>query len=87
MTSPAFIRRGRNGNVLCIPTAFLSWTGAALDTKAPLLRSEEAISRAAVKLLHIMGDQHVTSVHTTLGAEQEFFLIDRSFYVRSRPVS
>lgn len=45
MTSPAFIRRGRNGNVLCIPTAFLSWTGAALDTKAPLLRSEACAGR------------------------------------------
>lgn len=48
MTSPAFIRRGRNGNVLCIPTAFLSWTGAALDTKAPLLRSEVRLCHMSV---------------------------------------
>jgi len=84
MTSPAFVRRGPNGATLCVPTAFLSWTGEALDTKAPLLRSEERICKEATKLLNVLGFTNVTSVYSTLGAEQEFFLIDKAFFA-ARP--
>ena len=80
-TSPAFIKRHENGATLCIPTAFCSYTGAALDMKTPLLRSIQAISRATERLMDKFGKRrsHVT---VTLGAEQEYFLIDRSFYLR-----
>ena len=78
-TSPAFIRETENGATLCIPTAFCSWTGEALDKKTPLLRSAEALSAAAVRMLKLLGDTHVQSVYPTLGAEQEYFLIDRAF--------
>ncbi|MCC6670299.1 MAG: glutamine synthetase III [Planctomycetes bacterium] len=79
-TSPAFIRETQNGATLCIPTAFCSWTGEALDKRTPLLRSMEALSKQAVRLLHILGEKEVRSVFTTLGAEQEYFLVDRGFY-------
>jgi glutamine synthetase len=68
-----------NGATLVIPTAFLSWTGEALDKKTPLLRSIEALSAQAVRILHIFGKQ-VHKVSTTVGAEQEYFLIDKQFY-------
>ena len=80
-TSPAFIRETKNGATLCIPTAFCSWTGEALDEKTPLLRSAEALNRAAVRLLRVLGDQQVAFVYPTLGCEQEYFLIDRDLYV------
>ncbi len=80
-TSPAFIRETRNGATLCIPTAFCSWTGEALDEKTPLLRSSEALHREAVRLLRVLGDERVTFVYPTLGCEQEYFLIDRDFYL------
>ncbi len=80
-TSPAFLRETENGVTLCIPTAFCSWTGEALDKKTPLLRSVEALSRAATRLLHVLGDDRVRSVHSTVGAEQEYFLVDRHFYL------
>ncbi|MBL8730591.1 MAG: glutamine synthetase III [Planctomycetes bacterium] len=80
-TSPAFIRETRNGATLCVPTAFCSWTGEALDEKTPLLRSSEALHRAAVRLLRLLGDTKVTFVYPTLGCEQEYFLIDRSLYL------
>ncbi|MSR74221.1 MAG: glutamine synthetase type III [Planctomycetes bacterium] len=83
-TSPAFIRRGTRSSTLCIPTAFCSWTGEALDTKTPLLRSSEALSREAVRLLHVLGRTEVRQVFTTLGSEQEYFLIDRRYFV-ARP--
>ncbi|HTF91046.1 MAG TPA: glutamine synthetase III [Planctomycetota bacterium] len=79
-TSPAFLRRTARGATLCIPTAFCSWTGEALDQKTPLLRSMQAISHHAVRLLQLLGDSGVTRVTTTLGCEQEYFLIDRRFY-------
>ncbi len=72
-TSPAFIKDG----TLCIPTAFCSYSGEALDKKTPLLRSMEALSREAVKVLNIIGNEEVTSVSTTVGPEQEYFLIDK----------
>ncbi|MBM4061971.1 MAG: hypothetical protein FJ265_12880, partial [Planctomycetes bacterium] len=80
-TSPAFLRETANGSTLCIPTAFCSWTGEALDEKTPLLRSSEALNREAVRLLRLLGDQRVQFVYPTLGCEQEYFLIDRDFWV------
>ncbi|MGV6813543.1 MAG: glutamine synthetase III, partial [Phycisphaerales bacterium] len=80
-TSPAFIIRGENYATLCIPTAFVSMNGEALDKKTPLLRSVEALNTHAMRILKIFGtDEGVKSVGTTLGAEQEYFLIDRNLY-------
>ncbi|MDO4475256.1 MAG: glutamine synthetase III [Lachnospiraceae bacterium] len=75
-TSPAFIKDG----TLCIPTAFCSYSGEALDKKTPLLRSMEALSKQAVKVLHLLGNTEVKSVVTTVGPEQEYFLIDKEDY-------
>ena len=76
-TSYAFIKDG----TLCIPTAFCSYTGEALDKKTPLLRSMEAISKQAVRVLKLFeGNENVTSVKTTVGPEQEYFLVDKSVY-------
>jgi glutamine synthetase len=80
-TSPAFLMRGENSVTLCIPTAFVSWTGEALDKKTPLLRSMDAIGRQALRILKIFGtDAGVRRVHTTVGPEQEYFLVDRNLY-------
>ena len=79
-TSPAFIMDNPNGAVLCIPTAFASWTGEALDNKIPLLRSMDALSKAAIRALRLFGDEDVQRVFTTIGPEQEYFLIDKHFY-------
>ena len=82
-TSPAFILKTLSGATLCIPTAFVSWTGEALDKKTPLLRSIQAVSEQAMRILRIFGtDKGVSQVITTLGSEQEYFLIDRSFFDR-----
>ncbi len=79
-TSPAFILENPNGATLCIPTAFVSWTGEALDTKIPLLRSMAALSDAAVRALRLFGDSESQHVFTTAGAEQEYFLIPEHYY-------
>jgi glutamine synthetase len=79
-TSPAFILENPNGAVLCIPTAFASWTGEALDNKIPLLRSMDALSRSAVRALRLFGDEQAERVFTTVGPEQEYFLIDEQYY-------
>ena len=81
-TSPAFLTRSDNGvTTLCIPTAFVSWTGEALDKKTPLLRSIDALSEQAMRILKLFGtDKGVSRINTTLGPEQEYFLIDRNFY-------
>jgi glutamine synthetase len=79
-TSPAFILENPNGALLCIPTAFASWTGEALDAKIPLLRSMDALSRSAIKALRLLGDADAQRVFTTVGAEQEYFLIDEQFF-------
>jgi glutamine synthetase len=79
-TSPAFILENPNGTLLCIPTAFASWTGEALDHKIPLLRSMDALSRSAVRALRLFGDEAAKRVFTTIGPEQEYFLIDEQFY-------
>lgn len=75
-TSPAFIKNG----TLCIPTAFCSYTGEALDKKTPLLRSMEAISKEALRVLKALGNTTATRVITTVGPEQEYFIIDRKMY-------
>jgi glutamine synthetase len=79
-TSPAFIHEGPNGATLVIPTAFLSWTGEALDKKTPLLRSMEALSAQALRILRLFGTTSARKVFTTVGPEQEYFLIDKNFY-------
>ena len=79
-TSPAFILENPNGALLCIPTAFTSWTGEALDNKIPLLRSMDALSRAAISALELLGVDEATRVFTTTGCEQEYFLIDEQYY-------
>jgi glutamine synthetase len=82
-SSPAFILENPNGTTLCIPTAFCSWTGEALDKKTPLLRSIDALSAQAVRVLKLFGST-ATRVESTCGPEQEYFLVDRNFYF-SRP--
>jgi glutamine synthetase len=79
-TSPAFILENPNGAVLCIPTAFASWTGEALDHKIPLLRSMDALSNSAIRALRLFGDASAQRVFTTVGPEQEYFLIDEQYY-------
>ncbi len=79
-TSPAFILENPNGALLCIPTAFTSWTGEALDHKIPLLRSMDALSRTAIPALKLLGDEEAVHVFTTVGPEQEYFLIDEQYY-------
>ena len=76
-TSFAFIKN----NVLCIPTAFCSYGGEALDKKTPLLRSMEAINKQALRVLKLFGNEEVTAVKTTVGPEQEYFLIDKEYYL------
>ncbi|MEM7311163.1 MAG: glutamine synthetase III [Planctomycetota bacterium] len=78
-TSPAFLRETPFGSTLCVPTAFCSWTGEALDTKTPLLRSAEALDRAARRLLQRI-DESAERVTPTVGPEQEYFLVDRHLY-------
>ncbi|MDE2804399.1 MAG: glutamine synthetase III [Gemmatimonadota bacterium] len=80
-TSPAFILHGESATYLCIPTAFLSWTGDSLDYKTPLLRSIEALDRVTRRALALFGDD-TGRVSANLGPEQEYFLIDQEFYYR-----
>jgi glutamine synthetase len=79
-TSPAFLLENPNGALLCIPTAFTSWTGEALDHKIPLLRSMDALSGAAIRALKLLGVDDARRVFTTVGPEQEYFLIDEQYY-------
>jgi glutamine synthetase len=79
-TSPAFILENPNGALLCIPTAFASWTGEALDHKIPLLRSMDALSKSAMRALKLFGNSTAARVFTTVGPEQEYFLIDEQYY-------
>jgi glutamine synthetase len=82
-TSPVFLNRNAGTVTLCIPTAFVSWTGEALDKKTPLLRSVQALSDQAMRILRIFkADAGVTRVTATLGCEQEYFLVDRDLYFR-----
>src|SRR5437764_2970277 len=79
-TSPAFIFDNPNGSTLVIPTAFVSWTHESLDKKTPLLKSMEALSKQAIRILKLFGKTQVKKVFTTVGPEQEYFLIDKNFY-------
>jgi glutamine synthetase len=79
-TSPAFVLENPNGALLVIPTAFASWTGEALDTKIPLLRSMDALSRSAVRALRLLGDDTPQRVYTTVGPEQEYFLVEEQYF-------
>ncbi|HWK25706.1 MAG TPA: glutamine synthetase III [Solirubrobacter sp.] len=79
-SSPAFILENPNGALLCIPTAFTSWTGEALDNKIPLLRSMDALSRSAIRALGLLSDGSAQHVFTTVGPEQEYFLIDEQYF-------
>ncbi len=81
-TSYAFIK----DNVLCIPTAFCSYGGEALDKKTPLLRSMEAINRQAMRVIKLFGNDDVTAIRTTVGSEQEYFLIDKSVYEKRKDI-
>jgi len=80
LSSPMFLVESTNGKTLCIPTAFVSYVGDALDVKTPLLKSISKLSEAATKFLQLAGHSEVKSVHVTCGAEQEYFLIDKAFY-------
>lgn len=84
ISSPFFIIEGVNGSTLCIPTAFVSYHGDALDIKTPLLRSINKLNKEVTKFLHLMGKKDVTNVIVCCGPEQEYFLVDKSFYY-SRP--
>jgi glutamine synthetase len=81
-TSPAFIMKNHHGATLCIPTAFASWTGEALDHKTPLLRSMEALNQQAQRALKLFEVTNVHKVYSTVGSEQEYFLIDEEFFYR-----
>ena len=79
-SSPAFIKRHPNGATLCIPTAFCSYTGEALDKKTPLLKSTQALAKAVKRLLKCFGENGGLMPKVTLGPEQEYFLVDKNFY-------
>ncbi len=81
-TSPAFVKEDAAGVTLCIPTAFCSYTGEALDEKTPLLRSMDALSRESVRALKLIGKEDVTHVSVSVGPEQEYFLVDHKKYMR-----
>ena len=80
-SSPAFIIEGPKGGILCIPSVFISYTGEVLDKKTPLLRSMDVLSNSAMKVLRLFGNNTATRVITTIGTEQEYFLIDKAFYL------
>ena len=83
-TSPAFVRQDAAGAVLCIPTAFCSYTGEALDQKTPLLRSMEAINEQALRLIRLFGNTTSKRVTPSVGPEQEYFLVDREKYLQRK---
>ena len=80
VTSPAYILENANGTVLCIPTAFISWTGDVLDSKTPLLRAMQALDQQVRRVLKLFGHEKIAHISSTGGSEQEYFLIDRSFF-------
>ena len=80
MTSPAFVRRDAAGAILCIPTAFCSYNGEALDFKTPLLRSMDAINKQSLRLLRLFGNTTSKKVRPCVGPEQEYFLVDKKMF-------
>ena len=83
-TSPAFVREDATGATLCIPTAFCSYTGEALDQKTPLLRSMDAINEQALRILKLFGNTTSKKVTPSVGAEQEYFIVDRDKYLQRK---
>ena len=83
-TSPAFVRQDAAGATLCIPTAFCSYTGEALDQKTPLLRSMEAVNTQSIRLLRLLGNTTSRKVLPSVGPEQEYFLVDREKYLKRK---
>ena len=83
-TSPAFVRQDDAGAILCIPTAFCSYTGEALDQKTPLLRSMEAVQTQTLRLLRLFGNTTSRKVKPSVGVEQEYFIVDRSKYLKRK---
>ncbi len=83
-TSPAFVREDAAGVTLCIPTAFCSYTGEALDKKIPLLRSMEALNVQVLRILKLFGHEEVGSISCSVGPEQEYFLVDREKYLKRK---
>ena len=81
-TSPAFLKEDAAGTILCIPTAFCSYTGEALDKKTPLLRSMEAVSEQALRIVKLFGNTEATKVTASVGPEQEYFLVDKQNYLK-----
>ena len=84
MTSPAFVKKMACGTILCIPTVFVSYTGEALDNKTPLLRSMEVLSQQSLRILRLFGDTKAKQVLPSVGAEQEYFIVDREKYLKRR---
>ena len=82
LTSPAFLKQDKSGTTLCIPTAFISYNGEALDKKVPLLKSIEALSKQAIRVLRALGNETTKRVFTSVGAEQEYFLVDKKLFDR-----
>lgn len=86
ITSPAFLKESGAGVTLCIPTAFCSYTGEALDKKTPLLRSMEALSNQALRIVKLFGNYEASKVMPSVGAEQEYFLIDKEKYLKRKDI-
>ncbi len=84
ITSPAFVKESATGPVLCIPTAFCSYKGEALDKKTPLLRSMEAVSEQSLRIVKLFGNTEATKVDACVGPEQEYFLVDRDKYLQRK---
>ncbi len=84
ITSPAFLKESGCGVILCIPTAFCSYTGEALDKKTPLLRSMEALSEQALRIVKLFGNKKATKVTASVGPEQEYFLVDKDLYLQRK---
>ena len=84
ITSPAFIKESGCGKILCIPTAFCSYKGEALDKKTPLLRSMEALSTQALRIVKLFGNTEAKKVTASVGAEQEYFLVDKDLYMQRK---
>ncbi len=84
LTSPAFVKETAAGTILCIPTVFISYTGEALDSKTPLLRSMEAINKQSLRILRLFGNTEAKKVIVNVGPEQEYFLVDRRKYLERR---
>ena len=82
ITSPAFLREDATGTILCIPTAFCSYKGEALDKKTPLLRSVQAVNEQALRIVRLFGNTTSSKVTPCVGAEQEYFIIDREKYLK-----